>query len=80
MRRVALQTKTDPDKLYKIPEIEPEILYLFGYYTNLKGRDPLTFLEIDAWQRVTGLELCPGEVEILFLLDTAFYLTQSKLE
>lgn len=77
---MATQRKVDPRKLYNLPEIEPEALYLFNYYNDIRGRDALTYTEIDAWQRVTGVELCPGEVEILFLLDTTFYATQAKVE
>lgn len=78
--RVAKQTGRDPEKLYDLPEIEQELLYLFRHYCNVKGQEPLTFQELDAWTRLTGTELTPGEVDILFMLDTAFYETRQNAE
>lgn len=78
--RVAKQTGQDSRKLYALPEIDLELLYLFGYYCNVKGQEPLTFQELGAWTRLTGTELTPGEVDLLFMLDTAFYETRQKAE
>jgi len=77
---VAEHTGREASKLYKIPEIEPELLYLWGYYCNIKGHEPLTFVELEAWQRVTGKTLTPGEADLLFLIDSAFYKVQQKSE
>jgi hypothetical protein len=78
--RVAKQTGKDPAELYRLPEIEQELLYLFDYYGNIKGQEPLTFREVDSWQRLTGYQLSPAEVELLFLIDTTFYTVKNKSE
>ena len=79
-RRIGQQTGQKPESLYKMPEIEPELLYLFRYFVNLKGREPLRFTEMEAWQRLTGIELTPGEVEMIFVIDSAFYTAQQPAE
>jgi len=36
------------------------------------GPNPIGYVEIDAWQRVTGRKLSPWEVDMMFALDGAF--------
>lgn len=71
--RVAEQTRRDPLVLYKLPEVEKEVLYLFRYFCDVKGQDPLTYVELQAWMNLTGTQLTPGEVDTLFMLDSVFY-------
>ena len=78
--RVAKQTGKDISKLYDLPEIAPEALYLFGYFCEVKGEGPLTYMEVEAWARLSGRRLTPGEVDILFMLDATFYESKSETE
>ena len=36
------------------------------------GASPLTFTEVESWSRLTGTEIRPWEVELLFTIDDAF--------
>ena len=80
LNQVAKHTRRDAGELYKIPEIEPEYLYLFRHYCEIKGQEPLTYLELQAWVSLTGTQLTPAEVDILFVLDATFYEARQKAE
>lgn len=75
---MAKQTGKDPAVLYAVPALDAELLYLYDHFCEVKGQDPLTYRELDAWQNLTGVKLSPGELEVLFVLDAAFYENQRK--
>jgi hypothetical protein len=48
-------------------------LRLSGFRTaGAHGINPLSPLDIEAWQRLTGYHLCPWEAEAIFAMDQAF--------
>jgi hypothetical protein len=69
LKRVAEQTDRDPEKLYKLPEIPNEIAYLRRWFSTLRGKDPLTFSEIQAWDTLNGHGITPHEVDALMAID-----------
>ena len=66
-------TGQDPEVLYKLPKITPECLYLYSYYCEVRGQEPLTYREVESWAKLMGNELTPDEVKMLFALDNAFF-------
>lgn len=62
------------------PPCPPELEYLWGMFRDLSNRRsstslgaaPITWLDIDAWQRTARLALTPFEQECLCALDGIF--------
>lgn len=46
--------------------------YLWKYYGELQGAEPLAFVEIEAWSRLTNLFLQPWEILAIKKLDQIF--------
>lgn len=78
LERVAKQTGKDPETLFKLPEVEPEITYILKWYFEIKGGTPMTYQEIEAWQRLKAIAITPSEVETLMLIDCDYYKTKSN--
>lgn len=69
----------DPELVNKY--VIPDALgHVWGWFTELShartagfsGANPISFLEIEAWSRVTGTKLKPSEVFLLRQLDDVF--------
>ena len=62
------------------PEAPVELIYLLGWFAELSATRgstgfsilPLSYLEIDAWARLTDVDPTPFEVGVLRRLDEAF--------
>jgi hypothetical protein len=62
------------------PEIPPALVHLWGWFSELsQGRQPgamgparLTFLDIDAWARLTRTPIEPWELSVILRLDSAW--------
>ena len=68
-----------PDEL-RVEPLPHVVHYLWEWFLELHrsrsgsgfGPNPIGFVEIDAWQRVTGRNLSGWEVDVMFALDGAF--------
>jgi len=60
--------KLPPGTLLEIPELDPHIEYLWGYFLEVYSGAELTFQEVAAWSSLTGKTLNPDEVKTLRLL------------
>lgn len=78
LERVAQQTGQSVESLLAIPEVKDSILYLWGWFCQIKGAEPLTYFEIEAWNNLKGHGITPEEVEVLMILDADFYQTRSN--
>lgn len=68
-----------------LPDIEPELEYLVGYLFDAgpvsvvgMGPQPLTWTDLDAWQRCSGVVLQPWQSELLRHLSGQ-YLAESQI-
>lgn len=85
-RSVEAQTGHWPEDVPDPPEIPPELEHLWVWFWQLRtanpsagfGPTPLSFGEMDAWQRVTGNRLAPWQVDVLLAMDAAFLAAQPK--
>ena len=46
--------------------------------SNVSGQNPISYSEIDAWSRLTNIELTPLEVSIIVGLDNAYLIIQAE--
>jgi len=53
----------------QISDNPPRLLYLWQAYLEVMGRHPLTWQELEAWQRMTAKRVTPFEAKIIFQLD-----------
>lgn len=63
--------KLPPGALWKLPEVDPNIFYLWEYFAEVFAGRELSFQELAAWTSLTGKKLNPQEVEILRQLSYA---------
>ncbi|WP_244448547.1 hypothetical protein [Bosea sp. LC85] len=64
----------------RVPPAPPQLIYLWNAFRRLSdrrgmglsGSAPLTWPEIDAFSRLSGLHLAPWEIEIVEELDRLF--------
>lgn len=74
------QTGSWPEDIPEPPDIPPALEHLWAWFWQLRtanpsagfGPAPLSFGEMDAWQRVTGNRLEPWHVDTLLAMDAAF--------
>jgi hypothetical protein len=59
-------------------EVPPEAAYLVEWFSELRSRcgggmgpEPIKPTEIEAWQRLRGVELLPWELSLILALDNA---------
>ena len=71
--KVAEFKKCKPSELYKIPKVDFRFIYLFNWFLEIKGQDPLQFSEILAWSKLRGFKIKRRELSALLQLDSAFY-------
>ena len=73
------QTGSWPEDIPEPPDIPPALEHLWAWFWQLRtanpsagfGPAPLSFGEMDAWQRVTGNRLEPWHVDTLLAMDAA---------
>ena len=75
---VAKRRGVDPSTLYKLPECPPECLYLLEWFCEVRGAEPLTFQEVEAWDGLRGVGVTPEEVKALMLLDKELQTVQAQ--
>ena len=56
-----------------MPDVDPELVFILKWFFEVKGANPLSYQEIEAWQKLKSIDIEPGEVEILMMLDCDFY-------
>lgn len=68
------------------PDLPPAAEYLWTWFFRIsKGRAsygygaaPLTWGDLDAWMRITGVNLSPAEADILLSMDNAYISAMAK--
>ena len=70
---MAQQTNQDATKLYDLPEVDAEMLYLYEWYCEVKGAENLTYSEIQSWDKLRCNGITPDETAVLMLIDMDFY-------
>lgn len=65
LSRVEKIKKLPPGSLWKLPDVDENIFYLWGYFREVFSGGELSFQEIGAWATLTGRKLTPLEVETL---------------
>lgn len=73
------QTGIKPEEL-DIEPLQHCIIYLWDWFIEISrgrtsngfGPNAIGFVEIDAWQRVTGRRLDPWEIDAMLVLDAAY--------
>lgn len=52
------------------PVLDSNLVYIWDYYLDIKkGCDTVGYLEIDAFQRVAGVDFTPWEASMILELD-----------
>lgn len=83
---VHMQSGRWPEAIPEPPDIPPALEPLWLWFWQLRaaapsagfGPAPLSFGEIDAWQRVTINTLEPWQVDMLLVMDAAFLAAQPE--
>lgn len=74
------------DELAALPKLPPAAANVWEYFTELDGArgsngfgpNPLSYRDIDAWQRVTQQALDPWELKTILRLDGLFMTAYAK--
>lgn len=77
---VAETTNTVPIELQDLPELPESATHIWEWFLDLNGarhitemgQSPLSFLDIEAWSRLTKNSLAVWEVKALKAIDRAF--------
>ena len=75
-----------PDELANAPACPPELLHVWRWFTELHatrqhgafGAQSISYAEIDAWARLSGIQARPFEVAALLAVDNAFLSANEK--
>ena len=59
-------------QLAEVPELPESAAYIWHWFWELKGSQPLTYTEIKNWSELTATPLAPFEVQALVELDRRF--------
>jgi hypothetical protein len=57
----------------EIPEPPDELRYLLEWHGKMRGREALTFSEIESWCKLMATRLTPFEVEAIRRLDSIYW-------
>lgn len=60
-------------------DIPEDVEYLYRLFFDIRRGTPLSYTEIDAFQRVTGIRLEYWEVMVLLSMDTAVDMKQAEI-
>ena len=74
-----------PDDYKSLPMPE-NYAYCWGWFGELSrtrssngfGQNPISYCEIDAWSRLTSIDLMPLEVSVIVGLDNAYLTIQAE--
>lgn len=80
------RTGGEPARLRDAPELPAMLEPLWADFIELHnsrgstgfGAAPITFADIDAWQRVVGLHLRPWEIAAIRAADNAYFAAMPK--
>lgn len=80
LEAVAQQLGRLPDALANAPSLPAGGEFVWSVFNELHpcrslgmaGPQPISFVELDAWQRVTGIRLRPFELQAIRAIDFAF--------
>ena len=83
----SMQQKSELEARLEIPPIPEEYEYAWGCFNDLQATrssngfssNPISFLEMDAYIRLSGRVLLPHEVRAIKLIDSAFLSAQEQL-
>lgn len=87
MEQVARAQGVDVDDLLERPQELPEtVAHLWVAFCQMSnartsngfGPNPLTYHDVEAWSRVTGVELTAWEIDVLKRLDVVFLTVATK--
>lgn len=78
LESIKAQTGFSPPELENV-NVSPTVMYLWTYFLQLNNArqngmsvNPLSYSEIDSWQRLTATEISPFELSIIKALDNVF--------
>lgn len=69
LRQVEKVTNRPVPELELIRNWRGSLSYLWGWYLKLSPSSPVTYLELEAWSRITRTDLTAFEAEVLMGLD-----------
>lgn len=80
------RTGSEPARLRDAPELPLVMEPLWADFLQLHntrgssgfGAARISFVDIDAWQRVTGVRLRPWQIEAIRAADNAYFAAQAK--
>ena len=74
-----------PDELANAPACPAELGHVWRWFAELNARrprgegdHPISYAEIDAWARLSGIQARPFEVAALLAVDNAFLSANEK--
>ncbi|QMV29700.1 hypothetical protein [Vibrio phage vB_VnaS-AQKL99] len=73
LEQVYKQTGHLPKQLRELPDLPPEVAYIFNWYVEIKGATRLTYSELQSWTGLTRTHLLPSEVEAIMKLDRIYW-------
>jgi len=72
LQQVQKTTGKVPRQLAEVPKLPESAAYIWHWFWELKGSQPLTYTEIKSWSELTATPLTPFEVQALVELDRRF--------
>lgn len=68
--QVKKSTGIVPEKLLEKPKLDENLTYMWNTYVEiLGGSNHVGFMEIDCFQKVTGVELSPWQSSLMIQID-----------
>lgn len=86
MQKVFEQTGIKPKPLEDATQCPADMAYLWDYFLELDGGrsaggfsvNPISYQDIDCWNRLTNKNITANEVEIIKMIDNVFFQYQAK--
>ena len=64
--RIEKETGKESTELQERPTLNENLIYIWNLYNDIKkGCDGLSFTDLDAYQRVTGITITPWEASVI---------------
>ena len=68
--RIEKDTGNKSTELQERPTLQENLIYIWNLYTDIKkGCDGLSFVDLDAYQRITGVIITPWEASIMLEIE-----------
>ena len=68
--RIEKDTGKKSTELQERPTLQENLIYIWNLYTDIKkGCDGLSFVDLDAYQRITGVIITPWEASIMLEIE-----------